>query len=599
MSYATEILKKNFQANIVIQIYGEYFSIRQPDSGLVVPATQANILKSLRINPTSADLRRVNTTIGQYSFQIIDKDNTFTAFLANNEVLTGATVRIWLGRNTTAIDGVAFPFSSYFELPQTVIKKVEHNDTSYVFTTAEQTDRMSRPVFNTQTKLAAAMDTIATVIQASGDISAFETSGFLKIDNEIMSYSGVDLALKQFNGVIRGEEFTTVTEHGLGDTIFEIFKVEENPIDIFLKFLISGGGGGVYDVYPEGLGIDEDLIDVAALENLRDNIFTGEEFRLYLYGINNGLTYLENEIMFPNNVRVAISSESKITLALLDQSIFGDEVPVIDESTIIDYPSWSVDDNTVINQVIYDWGWNEDVGKFLEHSVFEDAESISKYGLRQALKIPSKGIAADLGGNAMVTDRAFRLLTRFGNANPQLKITTQMDKSLINIGDKVLVNSSQIPTTVGTLNFSTEVEVLSRSIEQMDGKVTFQLVFTSYTGVRSCYIAPTDELVTVIDQKTITVASGRGAEYRVGWIMRLWEYATALHTTDAPNTIADITGDQITFVDDFATTLVAEEFRITFADYDEVDGDQQRYGFISPDPSHLFPDGSASYLITF
>lgn len=599
MSYATELLKKQFQGNIVIQIYGEYFAIRQPDSGLVIPAGQANIVRSLRINPTSADLRRVNTTVGQYSFQIVDKDNAFTAFLANNDTLTGAAVRIWIGRNTTAVDGAAFPFSQYFELPQTLIKKIEHKDTTYVFTTAEQTDRMGRPVFNTQTTVGADIDLIATVFQASGDISKFRASGYLKIGNELVSYASKDDTLKRFNGVIRGEDGTPVQEHSLGDAIFEVYKVTDNPINIFLKFLISGGGGGPYDVYPEGLGISASLIDVTGLENLRDNIFLTDQFRLYMYGIANGLTYLENEVMFSNNVRVAISSDSKITLALLDQSIFGAEIPIIDEDTIVDYPSWSVDDNTVINQVIFEWDWNEGTGKFNERSVFEDPLSISTYGLRQALKIPTKGIVADLGGAAMVTDRSFRLLTRFANANPQIQVTTQIDKSLVNIGDKVRVESSQIPTSFGSLDFNQEVEVVSRSIDQMEGKCTFQLVFTSYSGIRSCYIAPSDVIMTFVDQKTVNVATGRGAQYKPGWVMKLWEIDAGAHTADAPNVIDTIVGDQITFVSNFSTTLVDEEFRIVFANYDEVVEDQHRYGFVSPDPSHLFPDGSASYLITF
>lgn len=599
MSYATELLKKQFQGNIVVQIYGEYFAIRQPDSGLVIPAGQANLVRSLRINPTSADLRRVNTTVGQYSFQIVDKDNTFTAFLANNDTLTGAAVRIWIGRNTAAIDGASFPFSQYFELPQTIIKKIEHKDTTYVFTTAEQTDRMGRPVFNTQTTVGAAIDLIATVFQASGDITKFRSSGYLKIGNELVSYSSKDDTLKRFNGVIRGEDGTPVEEHKLGDAIFEVYKVTDNPINIFLKFLISNGGGGPYDVYPEGLGISASLIDVTGLENLRDNIFLTDQFRLYMYGIANGLTYLENEIMFANNVRVAISSDSKITLALLDQSIFGAEIPIIDESTIIDYPSWSVDDNTVINQVIFEWDWNEGTGKYNERSVFEDAASIATYGLRQALKIPAKGIVAALSGAAMVNDRSFRLLTRFANPNPQISVTTQIDKSLVNIGDKVRVESSQIPTQFGSLEFNQEVEVVSRSIDEMEGKCTFQLVFTSYSGIRSCYIAPSDVILTFVDQKTVNVASGRGAQYKPGWIMKLWDIDAGTHTADAPNVIDTIVGDQITFVSNFTTTLVDAEFRIVFADYDEVVEDQHRYGFVSPAPSHEFPDGSASYLITF
>lgn len=599
MTYADELLKKQYVGNVVIQIYGAYFSIRQPDSGLSIPSNRAKLVANLSINPTSVDLRRVNTTVGQYSFQIVDKSNVFTAFIADNTTLTGAPVRIWIGRSVNVIDGVPFPFSSYFELPQTLVKKITHADNTYQFSTAEQTDKMGRPIFNTQTTLGAAMTSGSSVIQASADVSPFYTSGLLKIDNEFMDYTSLDLLNKRFNTVTRGDFSTVPAAHERGKTIYQVYRVDENPINIFLKMLISGGGGGPYDVYPEGLGINASLIDVTGLETLRDAIFPSDIFTLYLYNIPNALSYIEQELLYPNNLRVAISADSKITLALLDQSVFGATVPIIDESTITEYPMWVVDDNVIANQVVFDWDWSEATNTYNEHSVFEDADSITNFGLRQALTVQAKGIVAAHAGMTLVTSRAFRLLQRFSTPSPQITVKTQIDKSLVNIGDKVRLDSSQIPTNFGTLNFSQELEVISRSIEELDGLCEFQLAFTSYSGFRGCYIAPSDIIIGVTNQKTVNIASGRGVQYKAGWVMRLWDIAAKAYTADPPNVIDLIAGDQIVFTANFATPLVATAYRLRFALYDEVSLDQQRYGFIAPYPSEVFPDGSGAYKILF
>lgn len=599
MTYADELLNKDYIGNVVVLIYGQYFAIRQPDSGLVIASPFDQALLDLQIDPVSVDLKTVNTTIGSYTMSIVDKDHCMTELLSNNDQVTSQPVRIWIGRSKQAIDGVPFPFSQYFELPQTVIKLISHADNSYVFTCAENTDKMTKPVFNTQTTLGAAMLVGTTVITASGDISNFPTSGLLKIDQELISYAGVDLGLQHFTGCIRGIDFTVPAAHDLGVTVFNAYKAEDNPINIILKFIISGGGGGPYDVYPEGLGINASLIDVAALENLRDTIFNSQQFRLYFYGIVSGLSYLEQELFYPNNLRVAISAASKISLALLDQSVFGAPIPILDEDTIDDYPQWTMDDNVIANQVVFDWDWDEGTETYKQHSVFTDTLSVATFGLRQPITIQSKGIVSDLAGADLVNERQFRMLSRFSTVTPQIQVETQINTSLVNIGDKVNLQSSQIPTSFGSLNFSAALEVISRSIDQLNGKVTFQLAFTSYTGLRGCYISPSDKLVGVNSQSQIIVAAGRGIQYKAGWLMRMWDEVAGTYTADPANIIDTIVGDVITFGAPFATTLMVGVHRMKFPPYDESTDDQHRYGFICDNVTELFPDGSGSYRILF
>ena len=67
---------------------------------------------------------------------------------------------------------------------------------------------------------------------------------------------------------------------------------------------------------------------------------------------------------------------------------------------------------------------------------------------------------------------------------------------------------------------------------------------------------------------------------------------------DPVNTITGISGDTITFENNWATTLINNDYKITFANYDDVTDQQKRFCFISDDGNN-FSDGLPSYLISY
>ena len=142
------------------------------------------------------------------------------------------------------------------------------------------------------------------------------------------------------------------------------------------------------------------------------------------------------------------------------------------------------------------------------------------------------------------------------------------------------------------------VEVIQKAINYQTGDVRFQLSFTQFTGLRVCFIAPSDTILTFTNQKTVNVGAGRGSQYRVGWVMRLYSNTTRNWTGDPLNTITGISGDTLTFANNWTTTLVNSQFKITFADYDDVTDQQKRFCFIS-DNGNTFSDGLPSYLISY
>ena len=601
--YREEILsQKKFFGNVVIKTAGTYFCIRKPDSGLNILPEFVGTISSLILNPTQFDIRRVSTTIASYSFKLVDKKGIITALVDGNaDVFIGQDVEIWIGRTKLKDKdgnwiGEPMDFANYFKLPITKTKACDFSDRAYNFRSSEESDRMNRELFQTKTRLAVDIQDDTTTISVEGTISEFPDAGFFKINDEFISYTGRDLINNRFTGCIRGELSSVPSAHEALDDVFFVQVVEENPIDLVLRLLTSGGGGGSYDTLDDGLAIDENLIDVAEIEALRDEFFDGVVHRYALFQIANALKFIEDQIFASGNLRFSQSSNSKLTLVILDQAKFVTTPDVIDESSIVGQPKWSVDSEKIVNVIEVNWDYNPVTGKYAGVSRYTDEPSIAKYGQRTALKYNFQGIKADLDGQALVDAFAARLLLRLSTPSPEIQITTHIDKSLKNIGDKTVLQTRGIPGQGGVLTFANEIEIISRAINYQTFDVIFKLQFTSFTLLRSAYIAPARVAATIVSQKKVTLGAGAGDLYEVGWKILLWDEVGLAYTADSLNEIAAIEGDTITFANDWTTPLTPGNFRLKFPDYDDATESQKRYCFISEGGLN-FSDGRKAYQI--
>ncbi len=623
-TYLDEVVSaKKFTGNVVIQIGADYFAIREPDSGLTIASPKNKMVGALSLNPTTIDIRKVTTTISSFSFRLVDKSEYVTGLILGDAAgLIGQDVRIFLGRSD-----VGMAFADYYELPITKIRKVEHGENAYVFSSTEQTERMNRAIYSEVSRLDGDILAATTTWTMRDDIAAFPTSGFLRCEDEIVSYSGVDLVNNRFTGVIRGELNSIPVDHEETTDVNLLETVTDNPLNIIMQILMSDGGGGAYDVLQRGLGLAPTLVDIAEIEALRDELFIDVEFTLSLYDLDSALKFMEDELLAPCGLRFTNSRNSKITLAILDKARFVEETDVIDEDTITKFPKWSIDGTKVTNKIIVNWDYEQGTDTFNERTVFQDDDSIDAYG-EFALTFDFKGIKEAADGQAIVDDFGTRILERLKTPTPEIQINTHLDKSLQNVGDKAYLISSKIPAADGTLDFASDLEIISRSINQTTGDVQFKLAFTSFTNIRSAFIAPSDLIITFSTQRKIAVASGRKDYYRVGWYMRLWDEVNQVFCADAPNKIVELIeggsglitedgdqlitedgddlvlevledGDEIIFENDWTTDLSTGTFRIRFADYDQVELTQKRYAFLSDNGANFISDDKQTYKVTY
>lgn len=573
-TYEELISDKKYVPNVVIRIMGEYFAIRQPDSGLIISDIQKSCMASFTLSGTSFDRLNPATSVSQNSFRLVDRNGHITSFFGfNPQMWQGEKVEAWLGRS-----GVGMSFADYLELPETSISKLSRQDGSYTFSTKESKDRLNTAYFSQKTKLGATIldNTTSITIQTAPPFN----SGYAKVGEEFFSFTGYSGG--NLTGCIRGELGSTPQGATLGSDVFFVTVVEDNPINCLLKLLISSGGGGIYDTLGGGGGIDETLIDVDEFEEIRDEHFVGQNYRCIIYDEESLKKYIEEEILMPAGVRLRTNFNGKIGLGVLNHPVLNLDAPDISNINTVKQPVYSVDENKVANKIIINYGYNNGTEEFTKTKEFTDAASITQFGLRKTVEYSFKNlyyITLDSEVDDLVDEIGQNLLEFFAWPKPTVELNAHMEVSRWSITERPFVTSDYLPTEDGTLNFADSLEIVSQSVNVQTGDVRVKLQFNQFTGLRVCFIAPSDSVVSTTDDRTITIGAGRGGEYRKGWKMILWNKTLNQEVALSENEIESISGDTIIFKYNFPLTPTTNH-RIKFVDYNQATETQKRFCYV-------------------
>ena len=600
MTYQTSVADNyQFQTNIVVLLEGEYWGRYQPDSGLTIDSDKL-ILDGATIPPTKVSLKRGTQQINSTTLKFIDKNERFSALIGTDEgALVNRQIKVYLGRVNEAMD-----FADYIEINTYNIQGISKNGNIYTVKAVSKVNLFQKPVFDASGNLDSSINDTATTLDLFTETDKFQSSGILKLGDEYMNYNGTSFAagITTFTGITRGTLGSTATGHTAGVEAFEVLELDGNPIDLFLRLLVSPGGGGTYDVYHDGAGLAESLIDVTAVEAIRDTFFSGESFTLYISNEENLLKYIEKQLLQPNNLRlIEDATNGKVSLAILDQSDFTADVFELTEATNTkERPKWRMDDREIQNTVTVRYAWLEGLARFTRTITRTDDDSIAKYGLKKGPTIEIKGAQVAAGGDAIAADRASRYLARFSTPRARIDTTGLMKTSLVNVGQKVRYTTSELPQEGGALGMSSVVEVLEKGISAQTGLVKFKLIFTSYSNLRIGLIAPSPILdLAIVDQKTFNVPDG--SCFEKGYVLRLKRVSTNSiipPATEPDNVVSSVDGNQITMENDFVTTLDSD-IRLKFVPYDRASITQRaRYAFACPNTG-FFDDGSKGYQIIF
>lgn len=607
MSLQTELDAVNqYKVNLVVGIGDTptYFSKRAVDSGLTVDANKIGLIHDVKVNPTSVNLTRIRSSINSTTVTIYDgleEAQVFTVFMGTDaNALIGQSIKVYIGLNTSG----GFAFADYVLLNAYVIRSIAKSGASYKIRATSLTFDWARPFFSTKATLNTAIndtDTTWLVDTATDIFQTAATTGRLRISGgdstEFVQYTGKSFAasITTFTGVARADLSSTAAAFAIGASIDEVKKLRDDPITLYLQLLLSGSGavgaGAAYDVLHDGLAVDEDDIDIAAIEQIRTDFYSGDTFTLYLYDIENALKYLETRFFTPNQLRPIETSGGKISLAILDQVASGASLPELNTDNTLPNPGWKTTKDNIINQFDIKWAWSEGLKTHTKITTFIDTDSQTSFGIQIGKTLEIDAAQAADAGQGLVNDRGARLLARF--STPQTTITAKSFlKTYANdVGSDVLFTHSDVPAPGGGgLGISEALEILTRAINLTTGIVSNTLVFTSYANIRTGVLCPSPLIATVNSQLSFDVADGTC--YKAGYAIRM-DDALGAPLADGNRIIDTVVGNTITVTVAFVTTLLTT-FRVRFANYDAPWSAEQRGQFAAVgDNSGTFSNDSS------
>lgn len=603
-------LDKTISLNLVIDIDGTLYGVRQPDSGQIITDEFLQV-KSPKINGVKVDIRKSNSPISTFSFRLMEFEGnkTSTKVMLDDTQLLEKECIVYAGFNTGSFD-----WADYIQLARTKITSVKKVSNGYSFRTKEATNLIASPALNTSDILTTFILGTSTTLSIT-DSTDWPTSGTLKVDNEFLTYTGknVDgITLENLSrGVPVGGYPSVASEHNVGTEVFLVTKLESvNPVDMILQILLSKLGDlsndPTYDVLPNGLGIAPDNVDITAIESIRDTHFNLELHNLYVYGEDDLLQYLEKNLLPSVNLRF-ITVEGKISVSLLDQVDFNDTPPIINEDSIRGVPTWGLTSDKVVNVIEVQYDFNQATSKFSTIEIFKDQNSINTFGLKKTLKLKMPSIITSLNGAALVAERALRLLGRLSTARGKVTLTCHFDKSNISVGSNVQIAHRFLPQQGGTLGFNDQLEVMSRSIDLDKALVKYRLEFTSYTGIRVPFIGYSPKITELIDNISFKVSADDAACLSVGDRILLFKDGPLSfgnptigdYLPDPINTIDSIVGEVITFTNPWASVLELDLW-LKMPDYDQATPDQKsKFSFVGFNSGFYPSDNSKSYQIIF
>ena len=431
----------SIQTNVVVEIDGEYYANKQPDSGLVIPLENL-IIDDAKINGVSLDIRTINTPIGSFSFKFKDQEEYITKkIMLDSNFFLEKNIKAFIG-----FVGDNKDFSTYTEVANSIIKSVKKIQNGYSITTKEIIDSISAPLFFISDKLSFNVTSIFSTITLQ-DTSEFPNSGIVRIGSEFIQYTNNTNNI--LSGLTRGYSSSTASDHSEGAEVYYVTPIiDVNPIDIILQILLSKDGNltndPTYDVLAGGIGFTTSDIDIQSFIDIRDVYFSAEFQRFYIYNESNALKFIEKQLLRSTNCRL-ITKNSKITLSILDESSFSASANEINEDVIKGVPTWGISSNKITNVVRVKYDYDSPSNSYGKNVVYKDADSIATFGEKKELTIRLKGVHTDINGGAFVQKMAKKLLGRLATARGKIQLTADYDIFNVQVGEMDLINYRHFP----------------------------------------------------------------------------------------------------------------------------------------------------------
>lgn len=497
-----------------------YYSSRSLDSSVLTSLPY--LTKHPSVSGSKVDLREVSSSVGNASFTLLDKNSEVTRAIVD-ETYINKKVSIYIYFDKT---GNTFPTDA-MRIFSGKIDSFTSDNTSLTFSCRENIFDSSKSLFDSKTNLSAAITNSETTIPVK-TTEGFPTSGKIKIEDEIISYTGkTDTS---FTSATRGALGSTAVEHDDDEDILEVWESGNvNPITLALQILLSINGDGAndatYDVLREGIGLDPLLVNKTSFTDIRDANSFGNYNFVVSGGISSALRFIEQELLAPTITRIIVNKESMITLIKMDQSEFTTSTESITDNDIISEqkPKLSVSGKEIINSIEVQYKWNEIREGYDEISTSEDSESISIYGQTPSSK--KKFLFKGMQNSTQVDRFILDYLVRNSTPVPRVTFSSFLRKRLLEPGDDIRLSIKNTPNLEsGTRDFNHLVEVLS--VSQNGPIVNFEAAFTRFSTGKASFISPARSISSKTSETIFNLSpSGSASLFNNGMHVSLYDNA--------------------------------------------------------------------------
>lgn len=348
---------------------------------------------------------------------------------------------------------------------------------------------------------------LALKLQLSGDeeyflkdypVSYFGVTGDNQVINNIVFFANVNLDDKA--GLVPGDKikiedldnpannFTgtierlVVTQEGSYVSINKVYPV-------ITMTTAKASFGSKYNVWPDGMYMGGDQIDVPAFETIKDRFASSIlDQSLIIDDQVNGRSFIDDTILFTTGA-LSIPRKGKTSCSYSSPPIASGELKKIDSSNTIkpagNRITRSINSN-FYNNVVFKYGKLILEDRYLAGEVFIDSDSFARTGkVKRTLTIEGKGILDTPENKEKINILCERLLDRFKKGAEEISVKTFFGTSFnMDIADSVLFGDADMnlpDTKRGTREFSPRImEVRNKKTSISSGENELTLIDTGY-----------------------------------------------------------------------------------------------------------------------
>lgn len=357
-----------------------------------------------------------------------------------------------------------------------------------------------------------------------------------------------------------------------------------------------------YDVYPDGLKMSPQDVDVLEHERIRSLFLSSFEYDIYLKDSIDGKEFLEREVYLPaaaysiprkakSSVGYTISPIPNSNIAILNSYKIKNPKKIVLRRTFSKY---------FYNTVIYRFDQQVLSDDLATATVNVSVDSLNNIPIGyKALEIKSIGMRSQIQGLALANSAANRKFNRYKNGAEHFEAIELMFKDgfVIEIGDTIMLDTTNLHITntkTGTREpYQRLYECINKSFDIKTGNVTVALLDTNFdTAKRYSLVSPSSYIKAATGTNTF-ILEGSSLEYKK-W-SKYTNPAISIRKADYSDnmltSIVSVNGNTIEVLDSIGTFGAGDV--IEFAPYTELTEEQKLIYCAMSDTS--FGDGKTQY----